>query len=126
MKYYQTIRYLFGTNNATERSHNTITSLDRYSVMNRFTALTLIYLQQSTWGFAPPHKAQNPSPYFSRLSYGSSPEPEYYTNDVPPFSKHESESSRKQRMEMVRQLRKALVSEKVDTDVKVMFVLFLI
>lgn len=89
--------------------------------MIRFTAITLICLQQSTWGFAPLHRAQNPSPYTCRLNYGSSPEPDYYTNDVPPFSKYESESKRKQRMEMVRQLRKALVSEKVN-DIDIFFV----
>ena len=86
--------------------------------MIRFTAITLVCLQQSTWGFAPLHRAQNPNT--SRLNYGSSPEPDYYTNDVPPFSKYESDSKRKQRMEMVRQLRKALVSEKVN-DIDIFF-----
>ena len=83
----------------------------------KVTAISLVCLQQSTWSFAPLYKARQPSDTIqssiSRLNYNPKDNDntyESYTDDIPPFSKFESETSRKWRMENVRRLQKSLYS----------------
>lgn len=87
------------------------------TMMYRLAAISLVCLQQSTlpWGFAPsspsqttPQNGVHSSSFHWHLNYNPNDNPfESYTNDIPPFSEYESDSSRKQRMDMVRKLRKS-------------------
>lgn len=88
------------------------------TITNKFTAISLVCLKKSTWGFAPSYTTKSPTSVRNsvgwQLNYNpndvDSFGPHYYTDNLPPFSEHEDEASRKRRMEMVRKIRKAFYS----------------
>ena len=93
------------------------------AITNTFAAISLVCLHQSTWGFAPSYTTKHTTSPTSvrprshvewQLNYNpndvDSFGPDYYTDNVPPFSEYEDEASRKRRMEMVRKIRKAFYS----------------